>query len=456
MIGRLQCLTIVAAALLVIPCAGAVAGERSPDTAQTPAVGGALSVAEAVRLAIERHPSVEATRAAARSTGAQARAVRSSQRLLVSAANYFTHASAPITFTAPSPAPPVGANGAVPFNYGYTMPDVPHYGQNIMAMVPLYSGGRSRSELRRALALQQAADHQAVDTEQQVALRAKEAYFAVLLAEASASLFETEVREAEQRLAWLEERHRTDGVALYEVMRERAELARLRQQQTNARRDLGIARLDLRMSLGLPHDASVTLSDRLTVRPITGSLEEQIQSAERQSPEMAAAEAHCAAANQNLEATRRASKPNVFACVVQANAANIGARGLGGTVFAVCTYFPLFDSGVRRAAREHGKAQTLEAMASCEEVKQRVHRDVAATWLSLQAAAENVKTSEAASTQAGESFGALQLRYEARRASQTELLDALAARARARLDHLRALYDFNIAYARLDRAAGRI
>jgi outer membrane protein len=271
-----------------------------------------------------------------------------------------------------------------------------------------------------------------------------------------ASLYEEEVRAAERRLADTEQRYRTDGVALYELLRQRAEAAHVRQQLANARRDLGIAQLDLKVSLALPQDAPITLSDQLSYRPLTGTLGQQIDLAERQSPEIAQAEARCAVAEESLEATRRSSKPNVYACMVQANAANIGARGLGGTVFALCTYFPIFDSGMRRAAREQGKAHVSEAKASCEQMKQEVHRDVAAAWLSLQAASENVETNKSAATQAEESFQALQLRYQAHRANQTELLDALAARVRARLDHLRALYEFNVAQARLDRAVGRI
>jgi outer membrane protein len=456
MSSRLQSVLIAGVGVFLISCTGVRAAEHSSEASQAPAITGPISLADAVRLAIERHPSIEVTRASARAAGAQVRAVRSSQRLLVSAANYFTHASAPIAFTAPSPAPPAGINSATPFNYGYTMPEVPHYGQNIMAMLPVYTGGRGRSELRRAVAMQQAADHQSIGTEQQVALRTKEAYFGVLLAQAVASLYEDELRTAQRRLADAEERSRTDGVAQYEVLRQRAEVAHVRQQLTNARRDLGIAQLDLKMSLALPRNAEVTLSDPLGYRLVAGTLEEQIEIAERQSPEIAQAEAHCAAAEETLAAAKRSSKPNVYACVVQANAANIGARGLGGTVFALCTYFPLFDSGVRRAAREQSKAHVSEVKASCEQMKQEVHRDVAAAWLSLQAAAENVQTSEAAAAQAEESAQALQLRYEARRSTQTEVIDALAARTRARLDHLRALYDYNVARARLDRAVGRI
>jgi outer membrane protein TolC len=345
---------------------------------------------------------------------------------------------------------------AEPFNYGYTMPNVPHYGQNIMAMLPIYNGGRANAAVRGALATRQAVLAQSLTAEQDIALRAKQAYHTLLLAEAITAARQKEVQEIESRLKEVEERHRTDGVALYEVQRHRAERARARRELINARRDRAIARLDLNVLLGQPAETELTLADTLAFEPIGGTLADQLATAERQSPELEAAEARCEAAEEVHKAVKRSSRPSVYACLVQANAANVGARGLGGTLFAVCSYFPIFDSGQRRAAREQTQAQVEQEKADCEDAQRKVKRDVAAAWLALQAAAEVVHESANAASQAEESYQALQLRYEVRRATQTEVFDVLEVLTRARLDHLQSLYDYNIARARLDRAVGKV
>jgi outer membrane protein TolC len=452
--------TLIAALLgsTLYACPGLSARASDPTVGREnapPALAGPLSLEEAVRIAIEHHPSVEASEAALRSAAAQVRAARSSQRLVISAANYFSDSSAPLALTAPSSTSFLPGQ-AQPFNYGYTMPNVPHYGQNIMAMLPVYNGGRTSAAVRSAVAMRQAAQAQSIATEQEIALRAKETYHGVLLAEAVTEARHREAQEVESRLKEVEERHRSDGVALYEVQRHRAELARARRELTDARRDLAIARLDLNMILGLPEDARPALSGSLALQPVQGDLAEQLATAEQQSPELEAAEARCDSAEATDRAARRASRPSIYACLVQANAANIGARGLGGTLFAVCGYYPLFDSGLRRAAREQTKAQVEEEKALCEAVQRKVKRDVTAAWLTLHAAAENVRDSAEAASLAEESYRALQLRYEARRATQAELFDSLAALTRARLDHLRSLYDHRVARARLDRAVGRV
>jgi outer membrane protein len=428
-------------------------GGRAPGA---PPVSGPISLAEAVRIAVSRHPSVEAARAAARAANAAVRTKRSSQKLLITASQLASAATSPVLYSAPVPSEPVGLGGVSPFAYGWPVPDVPHYGQNLMLVMPLYTGGRANAELRSAVAMREAAEAQTASTEQEIALRTKEAYHGVLLAQGVAEVRKNQLQEEEGRLKELEERYRTDGVALYEVLRHRAELAAARQQYTNAQRDLEIALLDLKTALGLPQEADLQPSDRLAFVPIQTTLAEQQSVADRQSPEMAAAEARCKAADETLKAAKRASRLNLYACAVQTNGVNHGLPNVDSSFFGFCTYLPLFDSGMRRANTELAESRVLEVKSSCEDAKLKVKRDVTAAWLTLQAAADNVHVSEAAAAEAEESYHALQLRYEARRATQAELLDALDAVVRARLNRVQSLYDYNVARARLDRAVGRV
>jgi outer membrane protein len=428
----------------------AVEGEEAPR------LSGPITLSDAVRIAVLRHPSVEAMHAAARSAAEQVRALRSTRNLGISAASVASHSSAPIGFATPSPSPLVGPTGISPFNYGWVMPPLPSYNQGLLVTLPLYDGGRSKAEIRSAVARREAAESEAVSTEEEVALKTKAAYFAVLFAQAIADVQQNQMREVEARMKVIDERYRTDGVALYEVLRHQAELANVRQQNLNAQRDLAVALLDLKTCLGQPLEADITPADPLAFHPVEGTLDEQMTMAERQSPELAAAEARCKAADQSLKAARRASMPTVIATAIGAGVAIKNAPGLTGSAYGVSIYLPIFDGGLRRANSEAAKARVAEEKATCSDMKLKVKRDIAAAWLDLQTAGENVGVSDTAVSQADEAYRALQLRYDARRATQAELLDALSALTRARLNRVQALYDYNIARARLDRAVGRV
>jgi outer membrane protein len=428
----------------------AVEGEEAPR------LSGPITLSDAVRVAVLRHPSVEARHAAARSAAEQVRALRSTRNLGISAASVASHSSAPIGFATPSPSPLVGPTGISPFNYGWVMPPFPSYNQGLFVTLPLYDGGRSRAAIRSAAARRDAAESEAVSTEQEIAMKTKAAYFAVLFAQAIADVQQNQMREVEARMKVIEERYRTDGVALYEVLRHQAELANARQQNLNAQRDLAVALLDLKTCLGQPLEADITPADPLSFHPVEGTLDDQMTIAERQSPELSAAEARCKAADQSLKAARRSSMPTIIATAVGAGVAIKDAPGLTGSAYGVSIYLPIFDGGLRRANSEAAKARVAEEKATCSDMKLKVKRDVAAAWLDLQTAGENVGVSETAVSQADEAYRALQLRYDARRATQAELLDALGALTRARLNRVQALYDYNTARARLDRAVGRV
>jgi outer membrane protein len=434
----------------------AVLEKPAVEGEETPRLSGPITLSDAVRIAVLRHPSVEAMHAAARSAAEQVRALRSVRNLGISAASVASHSSAPIGFATPSPSPLVGPTGISPFNYGWVMPPLPSYNQGLLVTLPLYDGGRSKAEIRSAVARREAAESEAVSTEEEIALKTKAAYFAVLFAQAIADVQQNQMREVEARMKVIEERYRTDGVALYEVLRHQAELANVRQQNLNAQRDLAVALLDLKTCLGQPLEADITPADPLAFHPVEGTLDDQMTMAERQSPELAAAEARCKAADQSLKAARRASMPTVIATAVGAGVAVKDAPGLTGSAYGVSMYLPIFDGGLRRANSEAAKARVAEEKATCSDMKLKVKRDVAAAWLDLQTASENVGVSETAVSQADEAYRALQLRYDARRATQAELLDALGALTRARLNRVQALYDYNIARARLDRAVGRV
>src|SRR5437773_644256 len=85
-----------------------------------------------------------------------------------------------LAFSASNPTLPVGRSGAPPFGYGWAMPPVPRYNQGTIVSLPLYDGGRVNAEVRSAMATRRAAESEVPSTEQEIALRTKEAYDAVL------------------------------------------------------------------------------------------------------------------------------------------------------------------------------------------------------------------------------------------------------------------------------------
>ena len=84
-----------------------------------------------------------------------------------------------------------------------------------------------------------------------------------------------------------------------------------------------------------------------------------------------------------------------------------------------------------------------------------VSKSVATAYVQFGAATRNVDLAQAAITQAEEDYRTIRLRYEAGKATNIEVLDALATLTRARTMHAEALHGQNVAREALTRAIGQ-
>jgi outer membrane protein TolC len=90
-----------------------------------------------------------------------------------------------------------------------------------------------------------------------------------------------------------------------------------------------------------------------------------------------------------------------------------------------------------------------------QELALRIASEVTQEFLNVKAAEESVHTAEQVLKAAREDYRVAQLRYEAGKGINVEVLDTLAALVRAQTNHVRALFDFNVARDRLRRAIGQ-
>jgi outer membrane protein TolC len=80
--------------------------------------------------------------------------------------------------------------------------------------------------------------------------------------------------------------------------------------------------------------------------------------------------------------------------------------------------------------------------------------DVKRQWLDAREALERAQSQETAIDQARRALESIEVRYKAGQAGQLDLTDATLALNRARTTHVRALNDYWVGLAALQRAAG--
>lgn len=426
--------------------ASAALGAALGVCAGSGAFGDALSVRDAVQIALRQSPALAAARADVRAAGADARVARSMTGVRMSA-NWFLTAGDMESMVGSTP------DVAPPFSR-----DVPAKGfavQNVTVMAPIYTGGRLRGQVRAAdqRAGMVAAEEGAV--RQDVALVVKEAYYRALMADELAAAAKARL-DAGSELVRVAKAQLDAGKGIEaSVWRAEAEVADARREWTSAQNDYAKAVLDMQTAMGVVPGKPITLADALVYTAPSGDVERSLAEAKRLRPELAAARARAAEAQAQAGSARGALQPQVYGALMADAFVGRDRSAATGYTVGIAVGLPLLDGGQRRA--EIARADAVRERAAEEEraTVLRVEREVRQAWLDLDTAERNYRTAQSALESARAAYDVIALRVQNQKGIQLELLDALATLDRARGDLARALYDHAMAQARLDRAIGR-
>lgn len=408
----------------------------------------ALSLPQAVSLAWDRNPELEAVRTAVPAAQARVDRARADGRLWVSANLFLTTATMEGIFAGP---PQVEPQMLMP------VPQDDQAMGNLMLMYPLSTGGRVGAGVAEAGANLGAARAEVDAALLKVAYEVREAYWRVLLNQELLKVQEHNVAEQTERLRVDEASEAAGKIPHYYVLRSTADLAEARQAQTNAARDVETALLALKQVLGLDLGTPLSLTEALLYEsPALPQTEELVHAAVRSRPERVAAEARVEAARRGVSLRRALYAPAVGATIMlqASQAADSGTDS--GYLVGVLAAVPLGTGGARQAEVAEAEAMVRRAEADRAALELQIAREVRTALLDLAAADQNVKTAEAAMAAAEEGYRLALIRYRAGKAINLEPIDALAALVRAQTGVVEATFAERVALDAVARAVGTL
>ena len=325
----------------------------------------------------------------------------------------------------------------------------------------LYSGGRLTAGLKATRLAVGSGQDELRATKDDAALAVKRAFYSVLLASATASISEDNLRSAEDHLATIQARYKQGLDSDLIVLRQEVEVANAKPALIQSRNlhELGLTLVkDL---LGLDVDQPLVLIGDLGA---TGTAipryEAAAKAAVERNPDYQASRKRTEAALQMARVAAGEGKPqlSLFANYMWTGQSpdlspgpeQSGTSAAGGLRLR----FPFFTGGeiherVRQARIDHERAG--EAM---RKIERSVRVEVKRQWLAVNEAGERALSQEKAIGQARRALEATEVRYKEGHAGQLELNDATLALNRAATQHAQALHDYQVALAALERAAG--
>jgi outer membrane protein TolC len=420
--------------------------------AQTlPRVDGALTMSQAVDLAIEKSLRVKAASADASTMESMRREALAPFWPQVSANGYFVNQRlSPNVYTS--------AGNTMARNYQVFGADQNRDG-NLTAMYSLFAGGRDYYTYRAAAHRADAGREMLRGTEVDVAMQARLDYIAAVREAENVQVLADLLRDIDERLRVTREQFEAGRVPRYYVLRDEAERANVVQMQAMTQSRVELALVALKTTLGIDLASAIALSERLDYVPMSLSIDEGIREASERQPELRAAIKQ----REASEADVRAAYGNYFPQVAVGymydwlwgkNRNESGSSDNGYSVGVVVT-LPLFDGFLRENALKTAKSKLERAVQAEGLVRQQIAKDVNQASLMLTAADKGVAASRAGLVQAEEDFRVVRERFESGRGIQVEILDAQVALTRARFNIVNSLAEYHNALAMWLRATGR-
>jgi outer membrane protein TolC len=280
-----------------------------------------------------------------------------------------------------------------------------------------------------------------------VAAKVKKAYWQTAYAGSAALALEKSAARLDLLLADLEAKYRSGSAAYADILRVRAEKARLRNQvleQENEQRSAGLELNDL---LALPADAPVALLTAMTFSPLSTDLSKLQETALFSRPSHKAASLRRERAAAALKLARTSNRPD-FVAGLSLPSVRTDAWGVS---FGLT--MPFLQPGRARGLSLEASAEAEIARLSAATQDRRILLALARAYASVKTAEAQVKVFEQSLLRELEDELHIQVEYfRYGKVDFYNLLDLHRTYVLAELDHLRAVLIFNLALADLEVA----
>lgn len=432
--------------LLLLLSAGALGAQES------------LTLAEAVRTALDSHPAIEAADADRGRAQAGIDMARSGFLPRISVAETYMRSNNPV-FAFSSL---LNQRRFTESNFAIDSLNHPDSVQNFQSAVRveqvLFDANRTRHAVRAARLRSDLSEQGRRRAESNVLLAAARTYFGALVADESVDVAKLTRQAVEEDLRRARNLNEAGLATTADVRAVEARLAAVEEQVIRTAADAATARAALNDALGVDLDRAYELTTGLDAPALgTPELGSYLSWALENRPDLAQADI----AEEVAEADRKSAESSLWPMIVaqgqlQADAQRLVARGGGSWFAGVSLQWDVWKGAENRSKVAAARFGEQKAEALKRRARSGALLEVRSAFAAHQSAAQRVATSSSAIAQAEESLRIVRNRYEAGLETVTAVLQSETALAEARFRKLAAQYDRRVSRAMLEHAAGRL
>ncbi len=412
-----------------------------------------LSLRECIETALKNQPTMRAARA---SIGA------GQGRETQAASPYFPQVSASTGYSENRQLG--GALGGESTTKGYTT--------TLQGNQLIYDFGKTENAYDAARWGARSLEQDAERVSQEVVLNVKQAFFALLQANKLVEVAQKTVEQTESHLNQAEAFFHAGSKPRFDVTRAEVDVNNAKLSRINAKSSVRIRTIALNNAMGVDPGQTTHITDELPPVPLLPTPEQAQTDALKNRPEFNKADADIEAARARVKAEESNYRPTL-----SANGAYNWAHGTTETKFGaqslpgftgqsiqsdmqnswnagIMLTIPLFQGGLTRGRVGEARANLLVLEAQRDTIKQSVLLELNQAFADMEGAVARVDVMESTIKKARENLEIAQGRYEAGFGPYLEVTDAQLSAVNAETDHIQALYDYQLAVARLIKAMG--
>jgi outer membrane protein TolC len=296
---------------------------------------------------------------------------------------------------------------------------------------------------------------------QEEVLQVEQAYYQYQTARAFRAAAAADLAGAEANLKAAEARHDAGLATIAEVLQARTAMARARLGLETFEGQMKATQGGLATAMGLPTNVAVEVGELPAGLPLdraTAEVEEILQQAIEQRPDLLAARATAAAADAQAASAGRDRLPSIEmrGSTDRTYYWNQGVDPADNYSLSLLLRYPLFNGFQRRWELAEKRREAEAAHARTASLEQLVALQVWTSYYDLQTAAQRVETSRELLASARQSADVAAGRYKAGVGSILDLLTAQSALAEARAEEVAARADWLLAAAQLAHDSGAL
>ncbi|MBU2499263.1 MAG: TolC family protein [Proteobacteria bacterium] len=293
-----------------------------------------------------------------------------------------------------------------------------------------------------------------------LAARVKEAYFNILVADKAVEVAQKEVESLTSNVKVARSFFNVGMIPINDLLKAEVELANAEQNLVKAKNAAMLSRSAFNTILVRPIDEPVALEDILTYRPEKGDYESYLKTAFDARPEIKVLDINILQADQQIRLAKSKRYPEIaltYDYIKEGDTLDVSGSPYHDAnrweTMAVLswTFWEWGKTNYSVSEKESAKKELMQTKSSLEDS---IRLEIKDALLALELAEKNIPTTGKAVEQAEENLRVNEERYKAQVTTITEVLDAQALLTRARVTYYSALYDHNLAKARLERAIG--